>query len=238
MMIKRTIVFICIFISGAALWAQKQELRTLLQEQFKVSPLWKTSFDGGYYRGYDGVEWTRWGIRNLTAYQLNDHISVDVGVMYNRTATSDQEVKNEFRPHQSIKISYPRLAHMSFSHRLRMEEQFYTYKKAEKSENASRFRYQIKTERNFCTPKKKGVNIAYWIASLEFFFNPVGKLQDDYILFNRGRHGLGVGYQLSAKTSVEGMVLYQHTHNNTSFKDYSDMAIINFSIKNSLFSGS
>ncbi|WP_430931570.1 DUF2490 domain-containing protein [Saccharicrinis sp. 156] len=236
MIFKRTIVFICILLLANVLKAQKQELRVLVLEQFKIDPSWTTTFDGGFYKGYNGADWTRWGIRNLTAYKLSGNVSVDVGFMYNRTATPDKVVQSEFRPHQSIKFMYPRMAHMSFSHRFRMEEQFYTYNRDRENKNASRFRYEIKTKRAFNTNKNIEAKTPYWMASVEFFFNPVGKMEHDHILFNRGRHGIGIGYKLNSKTSLEGTLFYQHTHSNTNFSDYSDIAIFNVYIKNSLFS--
>ncbi len=236
MIYYKGLVFILVFFFTKNILGQQQELRTLMLEQFNINNNLKTTFDGGYYKGCNLVDWTRWGIRNATSYKINEKISVDIGFMYNRTVTTDESVQNEFRPHQSVKLTAPILPKMKLTHRFRMEEQFYTYNNSEGNKNVSRFRYEIKTKNAFNLKKNIESQTTYWIASSEFFFNPAGKIQDDYILFNRGRYGLGIGYKINNRTALEGSLLYQHTHSNKDFKDYSDIAIFNIYIRNSLFS--
>ena len=232
---RRIVLFVGFILAGAFLHAQESELRTLLLGKIKLGSRLTTAFDGGHYKGFGGADYSRWGIRNLTAYKLSDVVSVDVGFMYNRTAKPGQVIKNEFRPHQSVKITFPQLNSLVFTHRFRMEEQFLTYSYKE-NDITSRFRYEIKTKRAFSLKKEVEPKTAYWMVSVEFFFNPVGNIEHDHVLFKRGRHGVGLGYKINSKTTIEGALLYQHTHGNTNFKDRSEVTIFNFYIKNSLFS--
>ncbi len=236
MIFKRGVFLIGVLFTSWVLSAQGTELRSLMLEQFKFNSHLTTSFDGGFYKGLIGADYARWGVRNVTSYKLSNAVSVDAGFMYNRTVTSDEVIKNEFRPHQTLKISYPCFSKMVFTHRLRMEEQIFTYNHIRENSTASRLRYEVKTKRAFNLKKSIKPKTPYWMASVEFFFNPAGKIQDEYILFNRGRHGLGLGYKLNSNTTLEGTLLYQHSHNVINFKDRTDVTIFNFYIKNSLFS--
>lgn len=236
-MLDRKIIFV-LFLSlfHFSVKAQKQELRTLYLQQISLDADWSTTFDGGYYKGLTNANYTRWGIRNVTKYRLNGTLVLDAGFMYNRVDRYENGVENEFRPHQSLHVAYPRFENMTIKHRFRMEEQFYTHSYNDKTDFATRLRYAVSTQRAIDFKKRIEPNTLYWKASGELSFNFIGRLiEEDKHFFQRGRYGLGLGYQFNSKMSIEGMVYYQRTYSNASFHEYSDLTIYNFYLKRRVF---
>jgi len=233
----RRIYFMALAAFACAVYgnAQEQEIRTLYLQKFEVNEDWTISFDGGYYNGVNEADYGRWGIRNVTSFKISDAVTIDAGLMYNRIDIPDVGIKNEFRPHQTIKVAFPNNHSLSLKHRFRFEEQFFTYNYQAENNSSTRLRYQIQTKRAFDFSENISAGSAYWMASSELFLNIEGKIQDDYNLLKRSRYGLGLGYKISSATSLEGNIYFQRTYSNTSMEDYSNMAIFNFYIKNTLF---
>ncbi|TLX75331.1 DUF2490 domain-containing protein [Labilibacter sediminis] len=235
MFIRKVLLILFISLIHLTGKAQTQELRTLFLQQISLNHDWTTIFDGGYYQGLGDAEYHRWGLRNSTRYRLNGTFVVDAGFMYNRVNRPEVGIENEFRPHQSLRIAYPRYPHMTINHRFRLEERFITHSYNDKTNITSRFRYQVGTRRAFDPDKNIEPNTMYWKASGEITFNVLGNIIDDYTFFQRGRYGLGLGYQLNTKLSIEGTLYYQRSYNNTNFDDFSDTTIFNFYIRNKIF---
>lgn len=236
-MIDRKIILI-LFLSlfHFSVKAQKQELRTLYLQQISIDANWSTTFDGGYYKGLADANYWRLGIRNTTKYRLNGTFILDAGFMYNRVDRYENGVENEFRPHQSLHIAYPRFENMTIKHRFRLEEQIVTHSYDAKTDVASRLRYAVSTQRAFDLSKQIEPNTLYWKASGELFFNFIGRLiEGDNNIFQRGRYGVGLGYQFNSKMSVEGMAYYQRTYSDASFHEYSELTIFNFYLKRRVF---
>lgn len=215
--------------------AQQNELRTLFQGKFIFNSDWRASIDGGYYRGLNDNGWNRYGIRLIAQRRLNSMVQFDAGFMYNYVDNNNDTHTAEYRPHQTVKLAYPRFSRMTINHRFRLEEQI-IYKSSSNSTNmTSRFRYEIKTKRAFDLTKFIEPRTYYWIASSEITFNFSGHIKGDYGVLERGRHGLGVGYRVNTNTSIEGNSFFQHTHKGLDFYDHSDLFIFNFCIIQSIF---
>lgn len=229
--------FILLFVLTCKLigFSQDQELRTIYVQNIKLDNGWSISLDGGYYKGIKDLDHDRFGIRNVTAYNINNRISIDLGFMFNWIDTHNIGVKKEYRPHQSLTIAYPNNKKLKIKHRLRLDEQFFTFNYDEKSNSSSRLRYRLQTKRNFNFSKTKDTSNSYWVAFGEVFLNIAGKIKDDYNLLKRGRYGIGLGYKLTSNTSLEGNLFYQQTYNNTNLNDFKNMTIFNFNVKNTLF---
>jgi hypothetical protein len=118
---------------------------------------------------------------------------------------------------------------MAFSHRFKLEEQFSTYKKEKPNKYASRFRYELKTKRALNNKKNIEPKTPYVIASLELFFTIHDTSKDELALFNRSRHGLGIGYRFNTSTSLESTYYHQHYQEKSN-----NQGIINLCIKNTI----
>ena len=162
MITRKTLLILFISLFHYTVKAQTQELRTLFLEQISLNANWTTIFDGGYYQGLGDADYTRWGIRNSTRYRLNATFVVDAGFMYNRVNRNEIGFENEFRPHQSLRIAYPRFPHMTINHRFRMEQRFVTHSYEDDTNITSRFRYQVGTRRAFDLSKNIEPKTVYW----------------------------------------------------------------------------
>lgn len=214
--------------------AQQSELRALFSTQLQFNSDWKASLDGGYYGGIGNANWVRWGIRGIAQRRINSLIRVDAGFMYNNTHTVGITT-HEFRPHQTVKFSYPRFARMTINHRFRLEEQIITNNIGNDVNISSRFRYEIKTKRAMNLKKFIEPKMPYWIGSMEFTMNFSGHIKGERHLFERGRYGLGAGYRVDTNTSIEATYYFQHTHKSLKFHEHNDLNIFNFCIIRNIF---
>jgi len=234
-LLKRLLVLIPLLLFCIVGNAQQNELRTLFLAKFDFNSDWRGSLDGGYYRGLNGSGWDRYGIRAIAQRRLNSKVQFDAGFMFNHVNNHDGTHTNEYRPHQTVKLAYPRFSRMTINHRFRLEEQIIYRSSTEKTQMTSRFRYELKTKRAFNLEKFIQPKTFYWIASSEITFNFTGHIKGEYNFFERGRHGLGVGYRVNTNTSVESTAYFQHTHKGIDFHDHSDLFIFNFCIVQSIF---
>ena len=229
-------IILVLWMSSQLSFAQTEELRTLILTNVNFNYKWSGSVDGGYYKGLNDANYTRWGIRTIARYRINSTFRADLGFMINHVNSKDNGKQNEYRPHQTLLIGYPRLNYMTINHRVRVEEQFYSH-----TENAddffnTRLRYELKTQSAFKRNNTIGPKTAYWMASTEVTFNILEKIKNNYKGVERLRTGIGLGYMISSANKIEATVYYQHTYSELSYADSKQVTIFNFYYKHYLFS--
>ncbi|TAJ14130.1 DUF2490 domain-containing protein [Marinilabiliaceae bacterium JC017] len=226
-------LFIIILLGNAFhLFSQNRELRIIYQETIHFNEKWSLLSDGGLYQGLKDAEWTRWGIRGSMTYKKSDRISLDGGLMINHVNKYGNGNEIEFRPHQSFRFLYPILPRMSFRHRLRVEERIFIYPPEGNSDFNTRLRYRVSTRwginKRVIYPKT-----LYGLASAEFNVNLFGD-KSDFGFFQRGRYGMGLGYQISTALSLEGTYFYQLTRTGLTETEEDKLGIFQIALKHTL----
>ena len=196
------------------------ELRSIYVQRHKLNDKYTLNIDMGSYLGMGNNVWTRWGFRGNITRQMNDFYKLDVGFMYNRTHYYDDitegdaieqidVTRHEFRPHQTISVSYPRFKSSALQHRLRLEERIFTNVHTDVVNYKMRLRYRVLHQGRFdgqpIAPKS-----LFYRTFAEFNFNVYEEADD--VFWVRGRYCLGMGYQFNSKLSADANYYFEHTN--------------------------
>ncbi|WP_439184202.1 DUF2490 domain-containing protein [Carboxylicivirga taeanensis] len=228
---RKIFVLLCISLTSViAIKSQQQydfnlfngagELRTIYVQRHRLNELYALNLDAGSYIGLGEKVWTRWGFRGAIQRSLSDLFKADIGFMYNRVKfpepirsdepTSNKYIRHEYRPHQSVSVSYPRFKASALKHRLRLEERIFHDEFKDETVFKMRLRYRLQHQARFdgqpIAPKS-----LYYNTSAEFNFNIYQEAKD--VFWVRGRYNLGLGYQFNSKLS--GDLNYFFEHNKT-----------------------
>ena len=196
------------------------ELRSIYVQRHRFNEKYTLNLDFGSYLGLGSNIWTRWGFRGNITRTISYFYRVDLGFMYNRVhyyddiskddITEEVEVtRHEYRPHQTLTISYPRLKSSAIQHRFRLEERIFTTVHNDTPDFKMRLRYRILHQGRFDSQPIAPKSLFYR-ASAEFNFNIYEESDDTFWV--RGRYCLGIGYMFSSKLRAD--VNYYFEHNN------------------------
>ena len=161
---------------------------------FYVSEKLEYYGDAGYRTLLNENIWHWFYGRPSVRYHLNKRWELHGGVgffyVYNK-AVSD---RFEIRPWQGIRLSWPRFKKLGFKHYVRFEERISFLTHDWSSSLALRLRYKLSCRWDFI----KINNERFWFIPLygEVFF-PIGDEVKEFFR-NRGRAGVGLGYNVSA----------------------------------------
>jgi hypothetical protein len=195
------------------------EFRSVYIQRHRLNDKYNLNLDAGSYLGLGSNVWTRWGFRGNIQRTLSDFYKVDVGFMYNHINYKNEEIiegkietkhitRHEYRPFQSLSVSYPRFKSSALQHRLRLEERIFTQVHKSVPDFKMRLRYRLMHQGRF-----DGQPIApksfFYRTFAEFNFNIYEEAED--VFWVRGRYCMGFGYQFSSKLSADANYYFEHT---------------------------
>ena len=161
---------------------------------------WTVGGDVGFRTAFNNRNWKLFYVRPNINYKFFSFFDLTVGLGSFNTFSPDFFNTYEFRIYQDANFKGPKLGFFNFSHRIRLEQRFFTFSDSNLDNDFSfRGRYMIATRTNrFSLGGEKD-----WTAflSLEPFF-PLGKGVNE-ILANNFRWDTALSYQVSENLRIE-----------------------------------
>lgn len=162
--------------------------------------------------------WFRYNLRagvNYKPFILTDklpifkNLQIHAGIGDFYTQSVEDVNINELRLYQGVRVYWPNLKRVRFSHYLRFEERFENLFKYENTTFTARARYLLGAKIQF---KKEFLQDAYLPLSVEFFMS----LGDGLYFNDVMRITPGVGYNFSDLTRMEFQTSYHNSRNSAS----------------------
>jgi long-subunit fatty acid transport protein len=169
-----------------------QQLWIDIFPHFSVNEKLEYYGDAGY-RTIVNDSWNRIHLRPSLRYKLNKSWEIHGGLGFFYTFDSSDTNQFEFRPWQAIQLNWPKTAHLSIKHLVRIEERLsYTTNNWESSFDL-RFRYKLSGKVVPC------VSCGLHNIFIPFYGEMFLPVNDNIVEFyrNRGRAGIGLGYNAS-----------------------------------------
>lgn len=200
-MSRKVFISLLIFFSHLCemdVYGQSQENVINQQLWFDIFPHFSVNEKLEYYgdAGYRTIvndSWSRIHLRPSLRYSLKRSWEIQGGLGFFYTFDSSDTNQFELRPWQGIQLNWPKTAHISIKHLVRIEERLsYTTNNWESSFDL-RFRYKLSGKVVPCT--SCGLQNIF----IPFYGEMFLPVNDNIVEFyrNRGRAGIGLGYNAS-----------------------------------------
>ncbi|MBI9060396.1 MAG: DUF2490 domain-containing protein [Marinilabiliaceae bacterium] len=206
----------------------------MYKESIRFNEFYKLGLDAGPYIGFGSNDWMRYGIRGSLERKLSDRCAVDLGFMYNHV-DMDESVRHEYRPHQSLHVRLSLLQAMVIKQRLRLEERLFKVKGDSETDFSTRLRYRVSARSGF-NGKPVQPKAMYYALSAEWNMNVIKKSETDARI-ERGRYGVGLGYQFNTRWETNLNWFYQAVYK-TEVKSRTSLNIFEFSLRHTLWNKS
>ena len=157
--------------------------------------------DAGYRSIITEKSWNRIYIRPSFRYKIHKKIELHTGVGLFYVFDKYDYNTLEITPWQGVQVNWPRGKRIRFKHMLKIEERFNYITDTWVSSFELRFRYKMSA--------KVKINDKWFIPGYLEYFLPFSLQGSEEIYQNKGRAGLGIGYNFSSEFKVAFLFNWQ-----------------------------